>query len=402
MWLALLLSSGLSAQAQMVDLGDRLGRQDYHIDTTDVKTVGLDVDALGFFKDNEFDGNVVKGYSLPGFRLQPRVTYTPIEQIRLEAGFHAQVFDGTNKYPAYVFHDIATWKGNKYQRGAHALPFFRATASLGKERKSQTTIVLGDIYGGTTHKLLLPLYNPELVLTDDPEMGTQIIVDRKHWHSDLWLNWQSYIYEEDTHQEAFTLGWSQRVNVRGAYFPVQLLIQHRGGEQDVTNLGVQTIANGAIGAGYEWKTQSAITAINVEADALFAYQQHGSLWPFDFGSAAWACAGIEVKKDLHFRLGYFLTKDFCSLYGSPFFGTLSTKYPGARFDRMGAGYWSVEYGKTFANAYTVGAKANGYLSSCGKLSYPDGTIDPARFRHTFSFGVYLRACPSFILKSFKK
>ena len=34
-------------------------------DSIKTKTLYLDVDALAFFKDNEFDGNIAKGYTLP-------------------------------------------------------------------------------------------------------------------------------------------------------------------------------------------------------------------------------------------------------------------------------------------------------------------------------------------------
>ena len=384
--------------------------------STDVGTLGLEIDALAFFKDNEFDGDVVKGYSLPGFRLQPRLTFTPLREVRLEAGLHATIFEGAGKYPAYVFHDIAHWKGNQYTSGAHVLPFFRAEARLGGPTDarpdglpSRTTIVLGDIYGGAAHGLALPLYTPELTFTDDPEAGAQVIVERRRWTSDVWINWQSYIYEEDTHQEAFTVGWTQRTLLpHGFSLPVQIVVQHRGGEQDLPelDLGVQTIANGAAGVGYEWRRTptsvdgfklnfqpGVVTSVRCEALALAAYQQSGHLWPFDAGTAFWTSASVDWACGLRAKAGLFCApKDFCSLYGSPFFGTVSVKVPGKYFDGATTGYWDVEYSRTFtargrwtSGLYTLGAKVDGYVT---------------RGRAPFSFGVYLRATPSFVLKRF--
>lgn len=405
-----------SAALHATDLTTRLGVCDYVIDTATVRTLGLTVDALAFFKDNEFDGDMVRGYSLPGFRVQPRLTFTPLPQIRMEAGFHATVYEGANKYPSYVFHDIAHWKGSQYQHGAHALPFFRATANLQPEGigRSRTTLVLGDIYGGATHDILLPLYNPELILTDDPEMGAQVIVDRKRWHSDIWLNWQSYIYEEDTHQEAFTVGWTQRIALwqskakksssqssssshsssSSFSLPLQLVVQHRGGEQDKPelNLGVQTIANASAGVAYEWHSgqgaSSAVTAVEAEAASLYCYQQSGHLWPFDFSTAIWMGASVEIKRNLTLRAGLFQApKQFCSLYGSPFFTTVSVKHDDVYYDGSATAYWDVEYGKTFSlrtrhhsGDYTIGAKADGYVT---RATFP------------FSFGVYFRVTPRF-------
>jgi hypothetical protein len=330
------------------DMARRMGYQPYRVDSARTKTLGIELEALAFFKDNEFDGNVQRGYSLPGVRLQPRLTYTPIDEIKLELGLHATIYSGANKYPCYVFHDIAKWKGDQYQPGAHLLPFFRATA-----RFKAITLAVGHIYGGATHGFVEPMYNPELILTDDPEMGFQMIVDTRRWHSDLWMNWQSYIFEESNHQEAFTVGWTQNINVwkrtiedgktHSLGIPIQLLIQHRGGEQDNSGLGVQTIANGALGLAYEYQAPAnrIVTGIQAEAMAMYCFQQSGSLWPFNSGPALWAKASVDFMRDLRVTAGFFSAKDFCSLYGSQYFGTLSTKHAGGRFSSMNTAltYW---------------------------------------------------------------
>lgn len=394
------------------DMARRMGYQPYRVDSTQTKTLGIELEALAFFKDNEFDGNVQRGYSLPGVRLQPRLTYTPIDEIKLELGLHATIYSGANKYPCYVFHDIATWKGDQYQSGAHLLPFFRATA-----RFKSITLAVGDIYGGATHGFVEPMYNPELILTDDPEMGFQMIVDTKRWHSDLWMNWQSYIFKESSHQEAFTVGWTQNINVwkrtkedrtHSLNIPIQLVIQHRGGEQDNTKMGVQTIANGALGMGYEYKAPGnrIVTGVQAEVMALYCLQQSGNLWPFKNGPALWVKASVDFIRDLRVTAGFFSAKDFCSLYGSQYFGTLSTKRAGGRFDEMNTGLISLEYSRTFANAYTIGANLKAYIYKTGSLAlpaddtHPEPYTIPGEFRTPFSFGVYFRCSPSFVLKRF--
>lgn len=394
------------------DMARRMGYQPYRVDSAKTNTLGLELEALAFFKDNEFDGSVQYGYSLPGVRLQPRLTYTPIDEIKLELGLHATIYSGANKYPCYAFHDIATWKGDQYQSGAHLLPFFRATA-----RFRHITLAVGNIYGGATHGFIEPMYNPELVLTDDPEMGFQMIVDTKRWHSDLWLNWQSYIFRESTHQEAFTVGWTQTVNVwkrerrnivHSLSIPIQLVVQHRGGEQITSNRGVQTVANGALGGAYEYTAPAnrVVTGIQAEAMAMYCLQQSGNLWPFKNGPALWVKASVDFIRDLRVTAAFFAAKDFCSLYGSQYFGTISTKYPQGRFSSMTTGMIGVEYSRTFACAYTVGAHVKAYICSTGALSMPAGDghpepyAMPGEFRTPFSFGVYFRCSPSFVLKRF--
>ena len=395
------------------DMARRMGYQPYRVDSARTKTLGIELEALAFFKDNEFDGNVQRGYSLPGVRLQPRLTYTPIDEIKLELGLHATIYSGANKYPCYVFHDIAKWKGDQYQPGAHLLPFFRATA-----RFKAITLAVGHIYGGATHGFVEPMYNPELILTDDPEMGFQMIVDTRRWHSDLWMNWQSYIFEESSHQEAFTVGWTQNINVwkrkmedgktHSLGIPIQLLIQHRGGEQDNSGLGVQTIANGALGLAYEYQAPAnrIVTGIQAEAMAMYCFQQSGSLWPFNSGPALWAKASVDFMRDLRVTAGFFSAKDFCSLYGSQYFGTLSTKHAGGRFSSMNTALIGIEYSRTFAQAYTIGAHLKAYLCTTGSLAlpadndHPEAYTIPGEFRTPFSFGVYFRCSPSFVLKRF--
>ena len=394
----------------------RLGYQSYAVDSSQINTLGVEVDALAFFKDNEYDGDVQYGYSLPGVRLQPRLTYTPIKEVKLELGLHGIIYAGANKYPCYVFHDIPTWKGDQYQSGAHMLPFFRVTG-----RFKNLTLALGDIYGGATHGLVEPLYNPELNLTDDPEMGCQLIVDTRRWHSDLWMNWQSYIFEESTHQEAFTVGWTQTVNLlnkrvkhtdvrHSLHLPIQVILQHRGGEQDNTTLGVQTVANGALGLQYEYLAPQnrVFNAFSAEAMAMLCFQQSGKLLPFDNGNAIWVSASATFIRDLRLTLGFFSGKDFCSLYGNPFFGTLSTKHPGAQLDGVTTGLLSVEYSKTFAGAYTVGANVKAFLTSTGTFTRPADAQNPQPITHEgtfstpFSFGMYFRCSPSFVIKRFTK
>ena len=56
--------------------------------------------------------------------------------------------------------DIADWKGNQYQKGSHILPYFRAQVALSE----RFNIVFGNLYGAANHRLIEPLYNPDLNL----------------------------------------------------------------------------------------------------------------------------------------------------------------------------------------------------------------------------------------------
>lgn len=387
-WTALLLTVPLIAQAQ---LWDKMCCDEYRLDTADTQALKLELNALSFFRDNEYDSHIVKGYSLPGTWLQPKLTYNPISSIHVEVGAHAMILNGANKHPNYAYHDIATWKGSQYQSGAHVLPWFRAQADL-----KHLSVVLGDIYGAQNHRLIDPMFNPEQNISADPEMGFQLLLDRKHIHLDTWLNWQSYIFKEDTHQEAFTVGinstikWNNKPSRVQWSTPIQLLIQHRGGEQDTTQLGVQTLCNASIGVrmDYTLVNTRALTLFTAEANVLGSYQQSGNLWPFDTGMAAHAAVGATLWDRMGLRLGYLeAPKQYANLYGSPFLGTISIKEPGRTFQGMHTAYLRADYTHTFACAYKLGAQVEAISANT-----------PGEHDLCFSMGIYLRVDPSILLK----
>ncbi len=400
LFIALLASLPTIVWAQ--DLTESMATSFHRLDSAETHSLYFELDNLSFFKDNEYEGEQSHGYSLPGFWLQPKLTYQPLSSVRLEAGLHALVFDGANKYPCYAYHDIGKWKGNQYQSGAHLLPFFRAQAELGK-----VTFVLGDIYGGANHRVLEPLMNPEVNLTQDPEMGFQLIAELSRWRLDAWLNWQSYIFEEDTHQEAFTVGFNQRVQLSDTkkdvswYVPIDILIQHRGGEQDTTAMGVQTITNGGVGLGMQWQAGGKVLhRLTAEAALLGCWQQSGHLWPFDAGLGGVLSVTGDFAKDFHAFASLFFARDFVSLYGVPFYTTLSQKEAGARFDHLLTPHVGVEWHHVFAHNYHLGVKVDAYPLSAGQLTHADGSISPSAFSNNFSFGIYFRCNPRFLIGKF--
>ena len=73
---ALLLIAVLAIMpALKAQVWDSLCVERYRIDTTDVGALKAEVNALGFFQNNEFSSKVQKGYTLPGGWLQPKLTF---------------------------------------------------------------------------------------------------------------------------------------------------------------------------------------------------------------------------------------------------------------------------------------------------------------------------------------
>lgn len=431
------------ANAQVLD---RVFIEEADIKSLPLNSLRLEVDASAFFHDNEYDSKIQDGYTLPGGRLTPHLSYNPIKQINIEAGASMLFYNGTNRYPNFAYHDIATWKGSQYQHGVHALPWLRLQASL-----ENVDVVVGSIYGGANHRLIAPLYNPEQHLSTDPEMGVQILVHRPRFQLDTWVNWQSYIFKYDDHQEAFTVGTTARIqwgrrkpshflsvitgkSVLRFFTPIQLLIQHRGGEQDVTNMGVQTLCNASAGLGVEWTPSprpsfrkknhnwtrtSPLNSFIFQSNVLGSYQQAGKLWPYETGFAAHAGLSTEWMEHLTVDADYlYAPKQFASLFGNPFFSTFSMLDGGTQVNADGtlSGQYQQLYNKshtlriglgyhhTFAKAYTLGASAelfNINARECHNENTVQSNGTNGKLKEfNFSFGIYLRVSPSFILKKF--
>lgn len=382
---ALALLTG-SAQAET---GDRLAEA-YRIPQDVRGLLVAKVESVEFLKDNEYSGGIQKGYTLPGFRLSPRLIFFPHDNIKLEAGAYLLRYWGARRYPCYAYSDIARWQGEQYQHGFHALPWLRAQFSLGEH----WNIVLGNIYGAGAHGLLEPLYNPELSLTADPEAGAQILFDTERVHLDIWGSWDSFIFRGDTHQEAFTVGaalrlrWNRPEAPVHFYTDVQALAQHRGGEIDtITVSSVQTLMNGAVAAGAVWNTRGRhVRAVGGEVSVAGYYQQAGELLPYDDGYGVYVRGWAEVH-DFRVKAAFWHSKTFVPLFGSPFFGAVSQAESGVFYPKQQLVQWGAEYARSFGREYTVGVKADVYHH----LGL--GT--------SFSAGIFMRISPEFVIKRFR-
>ena len=378
------------SQCAKAQVWDVVATDSVRIDSAEVGTLRVGADALGFFQNNEYSSDLMKGYTLPGAWLRPQFSYTPLPQVRIVAGAHLMFYDGANRYPNYAYHDIATWKGHQYQHGVHALPFLRLQAQL-----RNFTIIVGDIYSAQNHQLLLPMFNPEQALSADPEMGFQFLLDRKHIHLDTWINWQSYIFDLDSHQEAFTVGINSTLRWGNSdrllwEVPLQVILQHRGGEQDTTATGVQTVANGAAGVRltHRYTKNHLFTSLRAEANVLGSLQQHGHLWPFRTGFAFHTALRAQVRPGVGVEAGYFgAPRQYANLFGLPLFGTISLKHQGVTFHGVHTPYASLSYVHCFTPAYRIGAQFNIYTPCSSNASNSC----------LFDFGIYLRVSPDFLL-----
>ena len=405
--LSCLLVAGIAMPGKgRAQINEKVFQTDYKIDPAKKGDLYISLDNLSFFRDNEFDGPVQEGYSLPGLWLEPKLVYYPLENIKIEAGAYLLKYWGATKYPSGMWYkDLPSWDTDQYQHGFRALPFFRAQIALSE----QVNLVLGDIYGGANHNLIEPLYNPEQNLTADPEAGLQLLYDSRFVKLDAWANWESFIFRDSPHQEAFTFGISARAKINRpeskfhVYVPVQVIMQHRGGEIDtITTSSVQTWANLAGGLGITYNVNyGVLKRINLEMTAAYYSQQAGDRLPLDNGHGFYPKLTVDVH-DFRVKAAYWKSKDFISLLGSPFFGAVSTSSPGTTFDKPSLFYLGAEYCRTFGKDFALGIDVD-LFAQRGMTAYALGA-EPVKEGSALSFsaGVYFRMTPSILLKTFGK
>jgi hypothetical protein len=355
------------------------------------------VDNLNFFRNNEWATVMTPGYTLPGFWLQPKITYYPTKNIKMEAGVHSLWFWGTNRYPSYAYSQLPQWEGKAYVM--HVLPYLRAQVAF----SDRVQLIFGDLYGGANHRLIEPLYNPELNLTADPESGLQLLYRVPWMKLDTWMNWTKFIYRSDVKQEAFLYGLSVRLEVNRpespfhVYFPLQALAQHQGGQIDVTNLPVQTVLNGAAGAGLDWNLRRGLfRQVSLEWDVTGYYQHAGDRWPLKSGYGTYTALSAGIA-DFRIKSAYWRCDRFISLLGNPLFGAPSLSVADAYFESPEMVTLSVSYTRSFAPGYALGIDFDLYQRFAGRLNDPASGISRVGAKSNYSFGFYFRVNPSFLI-----
>ena len=188
-------------------------------------------ESLGFFQNNEYLGQFVDGYTLPGAMVRPKLTYSPTDALYIEVGGHLVKYSGLDK-PV----NIVPWFSARYRFS------------------EQFSVVTGNLDQNNEHDLLDQLWEPERIYSDAPESGLQFLYSAKKLNIQTWINWEQYLQRNDSFQEHFTFGLTgdyaaYQNSTLSVKLPVQVLFYHKGGEIDLSPLRVQTHAN--VAAGWE-------------------------------------------------------------------------------------------------------------------------------------------------------
>ncbi len=341
-----------------------------NLDAGSVKDLEFRFESLSFFLDDEFEGDIVDGYTWTGAWVRPKLVYSFAENLKIEAGGHFLRYHGRDNFTI-------------------SRPWFSAEYRMNKN----LLVIFGDLNQNGNHGLLKQLWEPERVLTDVPEEGIQFLYKSKYLSLQNWVSWEQFILKGDPFQEHFTFGLSADAHLYknsevDVSVPLQLLIYHQGGEIDSSSLNVVTHFNYAGGLKL---------GIDIDHD-FFKKLNFNTFWlgyncpdgpePFNYknGHALSLVASTDTKWG-NFSFDYWNAYRFASPFGKKIYLSASDKdLPLSQEDRS-----------LFAFNYTLKKQVvpDIHFAFQGEALYDLKTSD-----FSFGFGFYLLVNHDFLLKKF--
>ena len=356
----------------------------------------------GFFHDNEYFGDRVCGYTLPGFLMRPYVEWTVNEHVVLEVGGNWRHYWGAHNYPLATF-DTPWPARSDTTTATHLLPWVQFRANWG-DWDEGGSLVLGSGSLDFDHNLPLPLYNPERLFATDPEAGIRLGYWNEWFEAEAWCDWRDYIWANSNTKERFTAGLRVKPTLTFLYsctdwtfhIPIHFVGQHIGGQGLTTWSPVQNMFNASVGitAYRDWYT----SGLKFECFAMGFSQKGNAAVPFNRGWGLYpeVLYFHKFKHDsqLYLVTGYWYGEGFVPLLGSWHFSNLSAVTPGLTYDRNRVVTARVQYRPICGTKSNLKIEAGvyQYLPTQGS----DGDLHPAQTQ--YSLGCYLYLWPSIRLR----
>jgi hypothetical protein len=335
----------------------------------DSNRLSLVTDMTGFFKNNEYFSPVAVGQTYPGIALTTALVYQAGGIFRAEAGAYAVKFSGRNNFSSL----------QAFLRLQYAItPSFN--------------MVVGNLYGGVNHRLIEPLYQWERHYTANPESGLQFVLDNDRWFADIWVDWQRYIERNDNFPEALAFGLSaswQATDPESRYhlsLPLQLLIQHHGGQIDVSDEPMIVLGNLATGLCARVDMNSRwMQSIGLDVYATGYYDRYPneSLRPFGKGWGIYPVLHVHATR-FSFLAGYWYAEKFYAFQGESLFGTFNFFAPLQQMPIRSMLTLKVVYEQKLYKSVSLGVHMETYT-------------DMKRRKMDYSFGIHIRFTPRFLL-----
>jgi hypothetical protein len=279
---------------------------------TDEKTgrLDLEIDNLNYLRNYEYFGKIPLSYTLLGYQFIPQVKYQLNKNFLL--------------------------KGGLFLRREFGREGFVTTAPVltAKYQKKGLSMLLGTLEGSTNHRFIEPVYDMESIINDRIEQGAQVILNKKKFWMDWYIDWEKAIERYELYREEFTSGVSSRFKITDNQklkfeIPVQVLMAHKGGQLDTSNLPVETLMNAAIGASFQFPVGGGFLR-SINTDHYFVYYKDLSgakLQLYKEGSG-WYSSFVFKTKWLDLDARYWRGDQFIGPRGNPLHTSASEKIAG--------------------------------------------------------------------------
>lgn len=272
--------------------------------TDSLKGLGLRLNAQAFFDNKEFAGAIKKGYTLPGFFLQPTIDYGT-ERLYINAGIHAHYLAGADSTNLLVPILTLNYK---------ILPTF---------------FMQMGVLPYSTHGLPEQLYKPERLFMDPPNIGVEFDFERPRMRANLWINWERYIKLGSPFQEQFMFGlvvqYRQPLANDNSCLHARLfqIVTHAGGQIDSTHLPVTTISNTGINVACDFNLLKQTNLCLAVSGFYSIDASPNPHLPFRNGQASYAHIALSWPR-LNFQLGLWNAVRFINPRGEELYGCIST------------------------------------------------------------------------------
>jgi hypothetical protein len=264
-----------------------------------------------FIKDNEFYSKLTNSGMYIGFFAKPTLEYYFTKNTKVNAGVFLLKYSGLDNF-------------------TQAIPIFSVQQKITKH----LDLVMGSIYGNHYHQLDEPIYSIDNYFTNNVEYGAQFLYHSKYFDSDLWLNWEKYIFVGDPYQEQFHMGWASTfkydINSLSISLPIQLYTSHKGGTIDSCPDPVISIFNGVGGINFKYNFENN-TSLSFEP-SIYYYDvltapSSGPFAPKISNGEAYYFKLKFSSKYLDAFVGYWHARDFVAPRGEYLFQSISIKDP---------------------------------------------------------------------------
>lgn len=324
-----------------------------------------DLDAVFFFKNNEYFAPAAEGYTLPGYLLRPTLTWGR-EQLALTGGLQALQYGGMDK-----------------------MRYVRLFAAVRWQATDFLAIQMGCLPGSASHLIHEVVQDPELQLTEKPELGLQISVRRPSLNAEAWINWRKFIFIGDTVPERFTAGlkavFAPRTEACAAFsLNASLVFEHIGGQISDYDEPMQSLANVTLSPTVTVTPESLrfVRSVAFAANLFAFHTMAGSdVRPFADGWAVCPEARL-CAKHLEASIGYFHGHDFFAMRGNPLYWSVSNYDPGFYEQDRDLLSISASFVAKMANWGRFALEARAYHD------IPDARLD-------YSYGMTMVLAPSF-------